>query len=119
MTAPSLDGRRFRDATPAPGGDVGGDTVFEYHEHADGTVWARYEGGAVRLGYLVGTRAGDVLDFRYAHVTTAGETAAGHCTSRIVVLPDGRIRLEERWQWESKEGAGESVVEEVAAHRTS
>ena len=37
-------------------------TEFEYHQHGD-LVWARYEGGAVRLGFLVGTRLGDRLEF--------------------------------------------------------
>jgi hypothetical protein len=91
MPLPSLDGRSFRDVSPAPAGDVGGDTVFAYHEDADGTVWARYAGGAVRLGFLVGTRRRDGLEFRYAHVTDDGDTATGHCTSRIEQLVDGRL----------------------------
>lgn len=114
MAARSLEGRRFRDVTPAHEGDVGDDTVFEYHEDGDGTIWARYQGGTVRLGFLVGTRIDDRLDFRYSHVTTEGETAAGHCTSWMEVLADGRLRLHESWRWESKPGSGTSMVEEVA-----
>lgn len=115
MTAPSLDGRTFHDVSPAHAGDVGGDTVFAYHEDPDGTVWARYDGGAVRLGFLVGTRNGDALDFRYAHVTTQGATATGRCTSGIEVLADGRLRLHETWAWESRTGTGTSVLEEARA----
>jgi len=100
--------------SPARTGDVGGDTVFEYHEEVDGTVWARYEGGAVRLGFLVGTRhRATTLDFRYAHVTADGDTATGHCTSRIELLADGRLRLHETWEWDSREGRGTSVLDEV------
>jgi hypothetical protein len=112
--AESLDGRRFVDVTEDRAGDVGADTVFEYHEEPDGLVWARYSGGSVRLGHLVGTRSGDALDFRYAHVTVAGETAAGHCTSTLEELPGGRLRLHETWQWESRDGHGTSVLEELA-----
>jgi hypothetical protein len=113
MTA-SLEGRSFRDVTPVHAGDVEEGTVFEYHEDGDGTVWARYAGGEVRLGFLVGTRSGEeALDFRYTHVTTGGETASGHCTSRVEVLADGRLKLHESWAWESKPGSGTSVVEEV------
>jgi hypothetical protein len=119
MPLPSLDGRSFRDVSPAPAGDVGGETVFGYREDADGTVWARYEGGAVRLGFLVGTRRQDVVDFRYAHVTGDGDTATGHCTSRIERLADGRLRLHETWAWDSREGSGTSVVEEVRAQSSS
>lgn len=110
--APSLDGRRFRSAAEVPGGDVGADTVFEYVE-ADGIVHARYGGGAIRLGFLVGTRDGDTLRFRYAQVRGDGTTATGRCESRIEALEDGRLRLHETWAWESQDGAGTSVVEEV------
>lgn len=109
----NVDGRRFRDVTPDHAGDVGDDTVFEYHEAGDGTIWASYAGGTVRLGYLVGTRSGEALSFRYVHVTTTGETASGRCDSRIERLDDGRLRLHESWNWESKPGSGTSIVEEI------
>src|SRR3954449_4425910 len=76
VSAPSLHGRRFRPAAAVSGGDVGAETVFEYVED-DGIVHARYGGGAVRLGVLVGTREGDVLRFRYAQVRADGTTATG------------------------------------------
>lgn len=43
-----------------------------------------------------------------------GTTSSGHCVSTVVGLADGRVRLEERWEWESQEGSGTSVVEELA-----
>lgn len=110
----SLNGRRFRAVADVTGGDVGASTVFEYHEDGD-VIWARYTGGAVRLGYLVGRRDGDAIEFRYSQLTTSGETANGFCRSTIEVLPDGRLRLNEDWRWESRLGAGTSVVEEIAA----
>ncbi len=112
-TTPSLDGRRFRDVTPDHQGDVGDDTYFEYREDPDGVVHAKYEGGSVRLGYLVGTRVGDELEFRYTHVTSERLTASGQCRSRIKVLDDGRLRMQETWEWTSQPGAGSSVIEEV------
>jgi len=111
VSAPSLDGRRFG-AVVNEAGEVDAATVFTYAQDGD-LVSARYAGGAIRLGFLVGTRTGDALDFRYAHVNAAGETATGHCVSRLEVLADGRIRMHERWAWDSREGAGESVVEEL------
>lgn len=111
MSAPSLDGRVFH-AVSNPDGEVSeGETLFHYSQDGD-LVHARYGGGGVRLGFLVGTRSGDSLDFRYAHVNPAGETATGHCRSVIEALPDGRIRLHETWEWDSREGSGTSVVEE-------
>ncbi|WP_199548494.1 hypothetical protein [Streptomyces sp. N35] len=95
-------------------GQVGTRTRFAYHEQ-DGVIWASYAGGDVVRGELVGSRDGDVLDFRYVQLRTDGETASGHCVSRIEELPDGRIRLRETWEWESRSGRGTSVVEQVTS----
>jgi hypothetical protein len=39
----------------------------------------------------------------------------GVCRSTLEVLPDGRYRLHESWQWTCGDCArGESVVEEIA-----
>jgi hypothetical protein len=94
-------------------GEASAATVFDYHEGA-GVVWARYEGGVIRLGFLVGTRDGDRLEFRYSQLNTSGETASGRCSTTVSVLPDGRLRLDEEWAWETRPGAGASAVEEIA-----
>lgn len=109
---PSLDGRVFRVSEMGEAGEASTATVFEYHE-GDGIVWARYHGGAVRLGFLVGTRDGDRLEFRYSQLNESGETSNGRCSTTVSILPDGRLRLAETWAWESKPGAGTSAVEEV------
>jgi hypothetical protein len=108
---PSLDGRSF--ATEDPGGGVAtADTIFRYAED-DGVVTATYEGGPIRRGFLVGTRSGDSLDFRYVQLHTDGSTASGHCATELELLDDGRIRLNETWKWESRPGSGWSVEVEV------
>jgi hypothetical protein len=112
--APSMDGRVFRSVANDADGDVGDETYFRF-EQADDLIHARYEGGTVRLGHLVGLRRGDELDFRYTHVTVDGETATGHSVDRIERLDDGRLRLHEDWEWDSKPGSGSSVLEELAA----
>jgi hypothetical protein len=114
MSHVSLDGRSFVGVSNTGDGDVGAATVFRYHED-DGVIWAEYAGGGVRRGYLVGTRDGVGLDFRYVHLDADGATASGRCTSRVEVLPDGRMRLHETWSWESRDGSGRSVVEEPVA----
>ncbi len=114
MSVPSLDGKTFVDVTEEHAGDVGGDTRFDYHQTGD-LIWARYSGGAVRLGFLVGKRTGDSLHFRYSHLTTAGETASGRCDSELSVTAEGLIESHESWSWESKPGTGTSIVREVAS----
>jgi hypothetical protein len=110
------DGRRFRSVSNSPTGEVGTETVFEYHQRGD-VVWATYEGGAIRFGTLIArVDAEGGLDMRYQHVNTAGELMTGVCRSTPELLPDGRVRLHETWQWTSGDrSSGESVVEEVAA----
>ena len=106
--------RRFRAVSTAANGEVSGETVFHYRQ-AGAVVWATYEGGGVRLGTLVATvdDAGG-LDMRYAHVNAAGALMTGTCASTPETLPDGRLRLHERWQWTSGDQSdGTSVVEEV------
>ncbi|WP_404952703.1 hypothetical protein [Streptomyces sp. 147326] len=109
--ARSLDGLVFVPVADQSPGQVGRQTRFEYHEQ-DGRVWAEYGGGDVVRGYLVGTRAEDSVDFRYVQLRLDGTTASGQCTSVVTELPDGRLRLEETWTWESQEGRGTSTVEQ-------
>lgn len=108
----SLDGLVFAPVADQAPGQVGTRTRFVYHEQ-DGEIWAEYAGGDVVRGRLVGTRAGDRLDFRYVQLKTDGTTSSGHCVSDVVELPDDRIRLEETWEWESQAGNGTSIVEQV------
>jgi hypothetical protein len=114
MPSRSLDGLRFRSLADVEGGDVGTETIFHYAED-DGVVHARYEGGAVVLGFLVGRRDGDRLEFRYAQLRADGTTATGHCVSQIETLADGRLRMNETWHWDSADGSGTSTVEEIAS----
>lgn len=107
-----IDGKTFRSVSNSASGEVGSATQFHYYQQGD-TVWGDYLGGPIRRGYLVGSRAGDRLDFRYVHINDAGETAAGHCTSVLDVLDDGRLRLHESWAWESRAGSGQGVIEEI------
>ncbi|MEV1036889.1 MULTISPECIES: hypothetical protein [unclassified Streptomyces] len=111
--ARSLDGLVLAPVADQAPGQVGTRTRFTYHE-GDGRIWADYAGGDVVRGHLVGTRDGDTLDFRYVQLKRDGTTSCGHCVSTVVDLPDGRVRLDERWAWESQEGSGTSTVEELA-----
>jgi hypothetical protein len=101
----SLEGRRF--ATPGTATPVG-----DYHESAD-VVWAEYAGGDVVAGRIVGRRAPDgTLHLAYGHLCRDGVVVSGRCTSLPTLLPDGRVRIEERWRrHDGSEGV--SVIEEL------
>jgi hypothetical protein len=111
----SYDGKVFRSVSNSAGGDVGSETTFHYRQEGN-LVWATYAGGAVRLGTLLATvDAEGNLDMRYQHVGADGTFKSGRCRSRPERLPDGRLRLHERWQWiDGAAGEGVSIIEEIS-----
>src|SRR5687768_70709 len=114
MTRISYDNRRFRSVENSETGEVGTDTLFDYH-HAGDIVWAEYSGGDIVRGHLIAIcdRFG-ALDMRYHHINTRGELMTGVCTSTPEILADGRMRLHEKWRWTAGDlSSGESVIEEV------
>jgi hypothetical protein len=56
----------------------------------------------------------DGLQFRYSQVDMDGRIDGGYSTCEISRMEDGRIRLLEHFQWESREGTGTNVFEEIA-----
>ena len=110
----NYEGRLFRSVENSDNGEVGAETQFEYHQEGP-YIWARYGGGEIRLGQLLGeVTPGGKLSFRYHHYNRSGEYRSGQCEATPELLPDGRLRLRERWQWTNgDESRGESVVEEA------
>ena len=112
----SYDGRIFKPVTSSASGEVGGETLFHYHQKGD-IVCAEYSGGEIRFGTLIAkVLDGGSLDMRYQHVNSRGELMTGTCLSTPELLPDGRLRLHENWQWTSGDlSSGVSVLEEILA----
>lgn len=108
----SLDGRTLVGVANTSGGEVNSDTRFEFEQEGN-RIRARYSGGDIVDGYLVGTLDGDRWDIRYVQLNDEGETASGHSIGEVTVLEDVRVRVEDAWEWESKAGSGESVLEEI------
>ncbi|HEV2691086.1 MAG TPA: DUF3291 domain-containing protein [Bryobacteraceae bacterium] len=111
----SFDNRVFLAAANTPNGDCDAQTRFRYRQHGP-RVWATYDGGQVRFGSVVAIpgRNGR-LDMRYHHVDHSGRFRTGKCTATPEVLPDGRLRLHEEWQWTNGDlSVGRSVIEELA-----
>jgi hypothetical protein len=115
---PPLDGVRMRAIGTGDTGQVDGNTLFVFSQHGN-TISARYSGGAVELGYLVGRVIADRLMFRYCQVDLRGEVHGGRSACRVGRLPDGRLRLQEHFHWESREGSGTNVLEEVVGRTSS
>jgi hypothetical protein len=90
------------------------DTIFYYHQNGD-VVWGTYEGGTIVFGnFLAQSDKQGRLDLRYQHVNIKGEIMTGTCQSTPEIMPDGRIRLHEDFQWTSGDfSRGKSTVEEI------
>jgi len=113
MTADiSLDGRTLVGVENDDAGEVDGETRFQFEQDGE-RLYARYAGGDVADGHLVGTFDGRRWAIRYVQINTDGETATGHSVGVVEELDDGRVRVEDEWEWESRDGHGETVLEEL------
>lgn len=108
----SLDGRTLVGVTN-DGGEVSTDTRFEFEQDGD-RIHAHYAGGTIVEGHLVGTLSDGRWDVRYVQLHADGETATGHSVGDVTLLDDGRVRVADEWEWESRDGGGSSVLEELS-----
>ncbi|MFK8060949.1 MAG: hypothetical protein AB8B78_12770 [Polaribacter sp.] len=76
---------------------------------------AEYKGGQIINGHLIGLVDEEgVIEMRYHQVNKKGELMTGICRSKPQIMPNGKIRLYEEWQWTSSdESKGTSILEEV------
>lgn len=113
-TGINYNNRVFTALSNSSNGQVSSATRFHYREH-NGLISADYAGGAIVRGQILGRKLPDnSLEFLYQHIDENGRLCSGRCTSQPELLPDGRLRLDERWQWLHPESsAGHSVIEEL------
>ena len=107
-----LDGCTMYVSSTAATGVVGAQTRLHLKQRGD-RVWARYSGGDVTHGWLVGRMVGDELHFRYAQ-TEHGAVHAGASVCDIEQLPNGRRRVIEHFTWTTRPGSGTNVFDEAA-----
>jgi hypothetical protein len=104
----------FKAVANSSNGEVGNDTVLHYYQKDD-IVWAIIEGGFIRFGTVLGkVDENGRINMCYQHINANGELKTGKCNSIPELLPDGRIRLYEHWQWTSPDTSnGKAIIEEV------
>ncbi|MEM6964127.1 MAG: n-acetylglutamate synthase [Bacteroidota bacterium] len=95
-------------------GEVSSETIFKYFQK-ENILWATYEGRSILLGNIIGTVDQDgKIEMRYQHLSKDGTFKTGKCSSVPEILPNGKIRLHESWEWTSgKAGKGKSIIEEL------
>lgn len=111
----NYNNRFFRGVSNSDNGEVSGDTIFLYSQEGS-ALSGTYGGGVIARGHLTGTvNADGSLDFLYHHINVDGEAMAGQCHSVPRLEADGRLVLEESWQWLTGDrSAGTSAVAEAA-----
>jgi len=108
-----LNGVRMAAQTADTSGAVSSATIMIF-EQANGIISARYCGGAILDGYLIGHLRGLSLHFRYVQAQDDGRLDAGVSNGDLDRLPDGRLRLTEHFRWLTRPGRGTNIFEELS-----
>jgi hypothetical protein len=106
--------RRFRPVQNTANGETSAETMFHYKQVGN-VLTSSYSGGRIRSGHLIALVDDEGrIDMRYHQVNDLGELMTGVCRSIPEVMPNGKIRLHETWQWTSGDGSqGSSLLEEI------
>jgi hypothetical protein len=107
----NLDGLEMHVSRTATSGVVGSDTRLHFAQKGNRVV-ARYSGGAVARGWLVGRLSGSELVFRYAQREQSGAIHGGRSVCRVERLSNGRTRIIEHFTWSTRSGSGTNVFDE-------
>jgi hypothetical protein len=106
--------KKFKVLQNSPNGEISGELIFHYQQTGN-IVTCEYAGSSIVKGHLIGlVDANGHIDIRYHQVNDKGELQTGICHSTPEILPNGKIRLHETWQWTSSDHShGSSVLEEI------
>lgn len=106
--------KKFKPIKNTENGETSAETIFHYKQ-IDNLLTCEYAGGKIIKGQLIGLVDVDgKIDMRYHQLNDKGQLMTGFCTSIPEILPNGKIRLHERWQWTSGDhSSGQSTLEEI------
>ena len=107
-----LDGLTMFVTSTADTGVVSGESRLDFTQRG-GRVSARYAGGRVARGWLVGWCDDHTLRFRYVQREDGAKIHAGQSVCDLEQLPDGRLRIIEHFVWSTRDGSGINVFEEL------
>ncbi|MBB4801984.1 hypothetical protein HNP37_002045 [Flavobacterium nitrogenifigens] len=103
----------FKPVSNTENGETSNETVFHYKQEGN-ILTSEYSGGKIIKGHLIGLvdKMGNI-EMRYHQINEKGELMTGFCSSKPEILSDGKIRLQETWQWTSGDlSKGNSVLQE-------
>ena len=107
----SFDGKTMHASSSAPNAVINEQTIF-YFQQVGQLITAKYAGGKVKTGFLIGKLSDGKLEFRYTQMHEDESLAGGHSLCEIELTKAGRIKLTEHFEWSSGE-KGVNIIEEV------
>ncbi|MBK9254616.1 MAG: n-acetylglutamate synthase [Saprospiraceae bacterium] len=105
--------KTFRPVSNTENGETSQETLFVYQQVGN-ILTSEYSGGKIRKGHLIGiVNEEGQINMRYHQINIHGELMTGICISIPEILPNGKIRLHENWEWTSGDKSkGQSIIEE-------
>lgn len=109
----NYNGKLFRPIKSTENSETSHDTIFEYKQIGN-ILTSEYSGATIKQGHLIGIVAKDgTIEMRYHQINLNNDLMTGICISKPEILPNGKIRLHEKWKWTSGDKSeGESTIEE-------
>lgn len=109
----NYNGKIFKPVSNTKNGETSNETIFQYKQTGN-ILTSEYSGGKIKTGHLIGLVDGHGnIEMRYHQINDKDELMTGICYSKPMVLPSGKIRLYETWEWTSGDKSkGKSIIEE-------
>jgi hypothetical protein len=106
--------KKFKIVSVSNNGELSSSMVFEYFQ-TNNILTCSYKGGTIQTGSLIGVvSATGNIEMTYMQINENNVINTGKCSSILEVLPNGKYRLHEKWQWTSGDlSSGTSILEEV------
>ncbi len=105
----NLNGVKMNVVKTASNGVVNHHTIFCFSQKSN-KVTARYSGGLVKRGFLIGNISNNQLEFNYAQVHEDGNVEGGK-SNCMIRLDKGKLQLIESFDWGA--GTGQNVFQQM------
>ena len=110
----NYNNKNFKLVANSDNGETSSETIFCYQQ-VQNILTSEYSGGEIKKGHLIGlVSKNGAIEMHYHHINIKDEFKTGICHSTPEFLPNGKIRLHEKWQWTSGDKSfGNSILEEL------
>ena len=110
----NYNNKSFSPISTSKNSEVSSETIFTYKQKGN-VITSDYSGGKIEKGHLIGiVDALGNITMSYHQISIEGHLMTGTCHSKPEILPNGKIKLHENWQWTSGDmSKGSSILIEI------